>query len=494
MPYTVGKHKDCPANKPHAVINKANGRRMGCHETRDKALKQQRALYANEAAALAVQQGRPVGWISDIAFEGVAAIDGRFIVRDALSWRDLPLTLMAMTVNSGQGHVGSYVAGRIEQLSKHNDNMEGEALPEGVVAVRGTGVFDTQGENGAEVARLVGDETLRGISVDMHADEIAFRDPDTGELLDPEQMDEEQLAQAFFGDLQPAFVKATIVAATVCPTPAFDDARISLVASSNGTRLVRFTTTFELQQPAEPVLTAAAVRRAPRSWFSHPEAAQPTPLTITPEGHVYGHAFLWNSCHTGYAGRCVTPPRSASNYAYYMTGELETLEGERVTVGNIAMQTGHADLGASWSAAKSHYDNTGTVVADVVIRDGKLGGWICGALRDVPAVVRDELAACGKLSGDWRGINGKHEMIGLLAVNVAGYPVPRPAASLVAAVEGEEEDELLALVAAGQFDRNGSELSDEQYLLKVEVLTAAAAADPVTALLSLVDGTGDSTA
>jgi hypothetical protein len=52
------------------------------------------------------------------------------------------------------------------------------------------------------------------------------------------------------------------------------------------------------------------------------------------------------------------------------------------------------------------------------------------------------------VSGDWRPINGHLELVGLLAVNVPGFPVPRQRA-LAASVGDEGEYETLALVAAG---------------------------------------------
>ena len=40
-----------------------------------------------------------IRWMSDIAFEGTATDDGRYILPGALDWRELPLTLMALTTN-----------------------------------------------------------------------------------------------------------------------------------------------------------------------------------------------------------------------------------------------------------------------------------------------------------------------------------------------------------------------------------------------------------
>jgi hypothetical protein len=47
------------------------------------------------------------------------------------------------------------------------------------------------------------------------------------------------------------------------------------------------------------------------------------------------------------------------------------------------------------------------------------------------------------LSGDWRSISGALELLGLLAVNVPGFPVPRALAA------SGDDGQPLALVAAG---------------------------------------------
>jgi hypothetical protein len=46
VPWHVGKHEQC--NKPFAVIKDSDGSLAGCHDTKDQADAQVRALYANE--------------------------------------------------------------------------------------------------------------------------------------------------------------------------------------------------------------------------------------------------------------------------------------------------------------------------------------------------------------------------------------------------------------------------------------------------------------
>jgi hypothetical protein len=48
MPYNVGKDSRCPASKPYACRKSSDGKIMGCHESKEKAQAQQRALYAAE--------------------------------------------------------------------------------------------------------------------------------------------------------------------------------------------------------------------------------------------------------------------------------------------------------------------------------------------------------------------------------------------------------------------------------------------------------------
>jgi hypothetical protein len=368
-----------------------------------------------------------VRWVSDIAFEGAATDDGRYILPGALDWRDLPLTLMAQT-ETADGHDGAYVAGRIDRIwrSRARD-MNGDPLEDGVTAIRAEGEFDTGGDNGAEIARLVSDETLRGVSVDLSIAETALRDPETGELV--EMAD----AQALFdGGLQFAVKRGTIMAATVCPTPAFANARIAITAS--GERVLRITSRFSFDVD---VLTAGAAGLAPlkppREWFEEPEARTPTPLTVTAEGQVYGHMALWDSCHTGYPDSCVSPPSSPSGYAYFNLGEVECDDGSRVPAGCLTLEGLHAETRRpiSADAARAHYENTAVVAAHVHASDGVLGIWVAGALR--PGLseehARDLMGA--KPSGDWRNVTpgGPLEMVGVLAVNQPGFPVPRMVAS-----------------------------------------------------------------
>jgi len=198
-----------------------------------------------------------------------------------------------------------------------------------------------------------------------------------------------------------------------------------------------------------------APKTPPKGWFADPGLKGPTPMTVTQEGRIYGHVATWGTCHIGFTDQCVTPPKSAANYQYYLTGEVVCEDGTRVPVGNITMDTGHAPLNANGTAALAHYDNTGLAVADVRTGEDQHGIWMAGAIRpDLdPNKVRALMAS--DVSGDWRRIGGNLELVGVLAVNVPGFPKPRLqihenaglVASLIASIPAQSKEPDLTSVA-----------------------------------------------
>ena len=183
-------------------------------------------------------------------------------------------------------------------------------------------------------------------------------------------------------------------------------------------------------------------------YFKNPELTGPTPFTVTEDGRVYGHVATWDACHIGLPmgdteGDCTTAPHSATNYAFFLTGEVDTDLGP-VAVGQITMGGGHASDRAGLRAAVSHYDSTSSAVADVTAGEDEHGIWVAGVLR--PNVTDEQVRAlrAAAISGDWRRVKpgSELEMIAALAVNVPGFPIPRP--SMLVASGGE----VLSLTAA----------------------------------------------
>lgn len=200
--------------------------------------------------------------------------------------------------------------------------------------------------------------------------------------------------------------------------------------------------------PEDVTLVAASVAevddwRPVRGWFENPGLTVPVGITVTDQGRVYGHVAQWGECHIGNPDVCVTPPEE-SLHSYFMTGEVVCAAGERVAVGQITVGTGHAPLSYRASHAAEHYDNTGVAAADVVVGNDEIGIWCAGAIRPFVEAARvHELRASGQVSGDWRRIGGALRLVGLLAVNVPGFPVPRLRARVASGVPQ-------ALVAAGR--------------------------------------------
>ena len=188
------------------------------------------------------------------------------------------------------------------------------------------------------------------------------------------------------------------------------------------------------------LVASGETRTLPYTAFVNPKLDEPTAITVTDEGYIYGHLAAWGTCHIGFKEACVTAPESKANYAYFHTGVVET-DGGEVPVGQITMNTGHADLSLRASDAAAHYDHTGATVADVHAGEDDHGIWIAGMLR--PGVTSQQIHAlkAASLSGDWRAIGGELELVAALAVNVPGFPIVRPS---LAAAGGRQ----VSLVAA----------------------------------------------
>jgi hypothetical protein len=212
------------------------------------------------------------------------------------------------------------------------------------------------------------------------------------------------------------------------------------------------------------VIVASVPSEPPLEWFVDPKLSGPTPVIVTEDGRVYGHAAVWGTCHTGYADRCVTPP-SEPDYSFFTTGEVMTAGGHRVAVGQITLGTSHAPTtGLSVARAVDHYGDTGTAVADVAAGMDAHGIWVAGSVRPGTADVLVAALRASALSGDWRRIGGQLRMVALLAVNVPGFPIPRVTTAM-------QDDRQVTLVAAGILNRE--QIDESAVNFDTEVLKLA---------------------
>ena len=172
-------------------------------------------------------------------------------------------------------------------------------------------------------------------------------------------------------------------------------------------------------------LVASAVPKAPADWFKNPELTEPTHLTVTDDGRVFGHLAEWTTCHIGYPGVCVSAPHSTTDYAYYASKSVMLDDGTLARTGVISLGGGHADHTKGVRGAVEHYDSTSTAVADVAVGEDEWGIWCAGWIR--PGTTDEQVYAlrASDVSGDWREVAGGQEMVAALAVNVAGLPVAR---------------------------------------------------------------------
>lgn len=428
------------------------------------------------AEQLAVDGPRPVlaqTWRSDMSFEGVSTGDGRYIMPGATTFRDCPLPLMLQTVTEG-GHMGAVLAGSIGQTG-----MVGSTA-------QGVGPFDDS-DAARQFVDIIHARGRYGVSIDVAEAEI---DDDASEAAQEARFSLIKI-MGLTGTPFPAFENAYIELAAVPaqPVAAAGNATASfaggdvvgnyVTGQSNG---VQYTLTpalggndtsghvspassdppcvecdeqtaraaAEAQQAGPGGLTAAAGPAVPpAAWFENPgfvvgddrlvmqpNGAYACPLTVTKDGKVFGHMASWNGCHTGYANECKTPPRSQTNYAAFLTGMLETVEGELVRVGQITMGCGHASTSPTLKPHQvtAHYDGGPGAVAmcDVACGEDQFGIWFSGALR--PTVTENDIRRFQSMavSGDWRQVwDGKG--LDLLAC-LAGVPAPGfPIAALAAA-------------------------------------------------------------
>lgn len=438
------------------------------------------AVETAEAAGIPeLDNGTPVTF-PVIIVEGMETSDGRFIEAGALGHRALPLPILAQSRNpdGGGGHDGAEVIGRLDTLTRTPgpqviDKETGEPFPEGVFVWSGTGFIDPE----HPASTLVRKGYLTGNSADLSDVEAEF-------VFDNEEDEDDFFAQ-------PSQIRMTagkIAATTLVPIPAFAQAYIQLddetiepneeaLAASAAPAWVAaevgddcFLCAAGIPngfEKANLVASTAPVEQMlpPLEMFTDPGLTEPTPLTILDAEagfgylEVVGHLAAWNTCHTGFAGQCVTAPKSRHDYGYFNVGAVRTFaeDGSVVTVaaGHITMgEGGHAGIKLSPTEAAEHYDNINTVVADVTAGEDEFGIWVHGVVRRTATPEQVDALRASPLSGDWRSIDGSLELVAALAVNSGGFPIPRarvasgaPTALVAAGVVPQPEKE--APVATG---------------------------------------------
>jgi hypothetical protein len=384
------------------------------------------AVAAEEQAEAPAEAGAI--WEGLLAKEGEPTSDRRYLMPGEISHRDLPLSLMVMTITN-EGHKGAQLGGKITEIWR-------EEREDGVTEIWGRGPFDTS-EFGQEAARLVAEEFLTGVSIDLAVSEVLTLDPETFEPVDQESLELEELLAADFL----TGVKGSIMGATLVPFAAFEDTRVTVVTAS-AMKVIEGAFWENQAESFRALVAAAGPLKPPKQWFEDPMLSELTPLTITKDGRVYGHLADWDGCHTGFQGVCVPPFRSYTNYAYFNVGEIETGEGDLMPCGKLMFcmtGEGHASTeeGMGVEEVQLYYDSATHVGAFVRAGSDRFGTWLAGALKPGLNDIEVQHLRTHPPSGDWRPIKGgPSELVAAFSVPIPGFPIARGRA-LVASAGGD---------------------------------------------------------
>lgn len=359
----------------------------------------------------------PINQVSD---------DGRVIV-GSLGWRDVvPL----MFSDSEEGHGDARFVGNIVDIRL-------ETIGDVQWAVGGIDWDST--ELAREAQRLVDEGRFTGSSIHIGKGRFADVCPIEGGGFREVQFPEDWVAEEVDGELvsfdppcEPLLLgvfEAELAASSIVAVPAFPDAQIG----REGIEPVAASTIPVADLPTvDWVQAATSLDRPPKNWFTDPRLEGPTPLTVTDDGRVFGHLAVWDTCHTGFQGRCVTPPRNA-DYTMFLTARVFTDDGERIPVGPLVVDDGHAP--ASWSVEKvmRYYADTRLAAAYVNVGEDEHGPWVAGAVSHKATPGQIETLRRHALSGDWRKWDGATRLVAAVSVNGPGFIVPE-----VLVASGEE--------------------------------------------------------
>lgn len=397
-------------------------------------------------------RGMPVGFRGVLAPLDLLSGDGRLIASPAGEPRVRPLPISFKWQDASTfGHDNAVVVAAITRVWAEGGKLWG------------SGPLDTADPEGAEFARKLGDGFAGLVSVDLDDVTAEYRiiDPD-GQLVDPgdvegllvpDEMDPEWMTlPEGYREIEVAS-DWRLMSTTGVADPAFPDARVFPVYDpAELTPIADLIAEREREANASAgqadvaLVAGAAPIAAPLSWFDRPTLDGPTPMTVTDDGRVFGHAALFESCHVGYPGRCVPAPKGC-DYSRFHIKAYRTADGGDIAVGALVMGADHASTSPSTSvaAAMAHYADNGQCAGYVRAGEDEYGLWVAGVLDPGLSDAEQVRARAMTLSGDWRTLDGKVAFIAALAVNVPGFAVPRKTTG--------DKGQLVSLVAAGVLHR-----------------------------------------
>lgn len=173
------------------------------------------------------EMGNREDFHSMLVLEGVWTGDGRYIEEEALSWRDLPLPMMA-TNRTTEAHMNAVLIGNITRIERMGREIHGWG-----------GFVKTDDPEVMALQSLVREGELRGVSVDLDAVEYEVLMPDGSGAEMPEMDEEENATVLAVEEMKMRVTGARIMGATVVPFPAFQEAFIESMAAITASLAMR---------------------------------------------------------------------------------------------------------------------------------------------------------------------------------------------------------------------------------------------------------------
>lgn len=324
------------------------------------------------------------------AVTGTPTSDRRVLAPDIeLTFRSTPMPLQWCERAEG-GHNGSVTVGVIEAIRFEN----GEIRADG---------YMLNNEHAAKAIDLVSHGVCNP-SIDFMAEVVrVYEDgtPVTEDNFDPDKIVLER------------FIKGEVMATTIVAVPAFGQTRIELNAQREprAKALVASTTASFMPRVYDPAL------------FADPKLSGPTHLTITEDGHIFGHVACWNEKHRSVGLGHVNPPRSNSGYTHFHSSPpVHLTDGTLLPVGRLTVGIGHAPtVGISNAAAQVHYDNVEACFALVRAGEDEHGIWVSGVPAPWASPEKVQMGLAAPMSGDWRPYGNQLDLVAVLAVNTPGF-------------------------------------------------------------------------
>lgn len=402
-------------------------------------------------AAVELPEGEIAWTMPALMMLDVATGDGRRFASTGWGNRDLPLPFQCNLDTSEWGHAGALNAGRILTIGEPVSMGGGLAVP-------ATGLYDDS-DFGRDACRAAAAGSVRGVSADLEIFES-----DVTIVEDDEGWIESVTFEA---------LRFNIMGATQTPFPAFSQCYVEVdgfpveITSGNEQRPedgdpqdnIDTEQPDDDEQDDEPDdegddgetasrerITIVAAGGRNDEWLPPADGFQVeldrlTPFTVGTDelpGHpgcvpFFGHLAPFptdeqRTCHMGRFDQCLELRAGETGFGYFHGGGSRSVlcsGGESVGVGTLALYGGHYnDLHErDWRRVQAHYDDPATAGGYARVGEDEHGIWIAGFAR--PGLDPFDMVAlrASCVSGDWRWIDDRLELIGVCCVNTPGWPV-----------------------------------------------------------------------